>query len=474
MKIAYLHYHLKPGGVTSVIRHQVQSLPPEAAPLVLSGETPPTRFPATVVTLPGIGSDGTAETAQTAGDMAAAIDRAIAHHFGGAGRCDLIHLHNPTLANNSQMLAIIRHLQRRGYALLLQIHDFAEDGRPSAYYRDAAYPRDCHYSVINQRDYGILKSSGLDPQGLHYLPNCIPPAIRPIETARDAGFILLPVRAIRRKNIGEALLLSLCLSRGCEIYITLPPNSPSDFPSYRHWQQLVKICNLPVRFEMGLNKAFATLVQECRHVISTSISEGFGFAYLEPWTAGKSLEGRLIPDICRDFSDAGVRLDHLYPRLRIPVTWIGYDRLIERFQACYRRICRSYGVTSQIPSARTFTAPIEKMDAIDFGLLDEPLQTLVIRSVLADTEKLRRLRELNPPLTRLGRIPRSRRRMEHNREIILKKYSLSAYGEALQTIYHKVINHAVRHGIDKFKLLRQFIDFDTFSLLKWNPFSEDL
>jgi hypothetical protein len=64
--------------------------------------------------------------------------------------------------------------------------------------------------------------------------------------------------------------------------------------------------------------------------------------------------------------------------------------------------------------------------------------------------------------------------MEHNREIISQKYSLSAYGEALQTIYHKVVNHTVHHRIDKLKLLRQFIDFDTFSLLKWNPFREDL
>ena len=474
MKIAYLHYHLKPGGVTTVIRHQVQSLPPGATPLVLSGETPPTRFPATVVTLPGIGYDGSAETAPSASEIAAAIDRAIAHHFGGAGRCDLIHIHNPTLAKNSQMLAIIQHLQHRGYPLLLQIHDFAEDGRPSAYYREAAYPSDCHYSVINQRDYGILQSSGLDPKGLHYLPNCIPPAIPSTESPMDAGFILLPVRAIRRKNIGEALLLSLCLPGGCEIYLTLPPNSPSDFPSYHHWQRLVANCKLPVRFEMGLKKEFATLVQECRHVLSTSVSEGFGFAYLEPWAAGKSLEGRLIPDICRDFSDAGVRLEHLYPRLQIPLAWIGHDRLTERFQACYNRICRSYGVTSRMPSARVFTAPIEEMDTIDFGLLDEPLQTLLIRSVLADAEKLRRLKELNPALMRIGRIAKSRRRMEHNREIILKKYSLSAYGEALQTIYHKVQNHAVHHQIDKFELLRQFIDFDAFSLLKWNPFSEDL
>ena len=441
---------------------------------MLSGETPPTPFPATVVTVPGIAYDGIAEPAQPASEIAAAIDRAIVHHFGGPGRCDLIHIHNPTLAKNSQLIEIIRYLQQCGYALLLQIHDFAEDGRPSAYYREAAYPSDCHYSVINQRDYGILKSSGLDSQGLHYLPNCIPPVGQPPVSSPEVDFILLPVRAIRRKNIGEALLLSLCLSGDCEIYITLPPNSLADFPSYRHWQQLVEICDLPVRFEMGLKNEFTTLVQQCRHVLSTSVAEGFGFAYLEPWTAGKCLEGRLIPDICRDFSEAGIRLDHLYPQLKIPMNWIGKDHLVGRFQACYNRNCRSYGFADRMPSARAFTAPLTKMDTIDFGMLDEPLQTRLIRSVHADSKKMERLKELNPSLKRLGRAPRSPRRLEHNRDIILSQYSLSAYGDALQTIYHKVVNHAVHHQIDKFKLLRQFMDFDTFSLLKWNPFSEDL
>ena len=441
--------------------------------MVLSGEAPPTRFPATVVTLPGIAYDDGLKHAPPAHEIAAAIDRAIARHFGGGGRCDLIHIHNPTLAKNSQLLEIIRHLQRKGYILLLQIHDFAEDGRPAAYYREVPYPADCHYCVINQRDYRILQTSGLDPQGLHYLPNCIVPLDpSPDGTARD-DFILMPVRAIRRKNIGEALLLSLFLSGDCQLDITLPPNSPADFPSYRHWQRLTKTAQLPVRFERGLNQDFRALVQQSRHMVSTSISEGFGFAYLEPWTAGKSLEGRLIPDICRDFSEAGVRLDHLYPQLQIPVDWIGRDRLTQRFRASYSRNRQAYGFASRMPSARTFAAPLDQSDTIDFGMLDEPLQTPLINAVRTDRAKQKRLKALNPPLLRLGRTPRSGRRVDHNRMTILDNYSLSAYGDRLQDVYRNVVTRSVQHQIDKFVLLMQFMDFATYSLLKWNPFSED-
>ena len=474
MKIAYLHYHLKPGGVTTVLRHQVQSLPPGAAPLVLSGETPPTRFPATVAAIPGIGYDGGTQSAQPAHDIADAIDRAITRHFGGTGRCDLIHIHNPTLAKNRQLLEIIRCLQGTGYRLLLQIHDFAEDGRPAAYYREAPYPADCHYCVINQRDYRILKTSGLNPQGLHYLPNGIAPIDPPADDHARGDFILMPVRAIRRKNIGEALLLSLFLPRGCELHITLPPNSPADFPSYRHWQRLAKTAQLPLRFEMGLKNDFKALVGQSRHMVSTSISEGFGFAYLEPWAAGKSLEGRLITDICRDFSEVGVRLEHLYPQLKIPVDWIGRDRLKQRFQACYNRNRQIYGFASRMPSARTFTAPLDRTDTVDFGMLDEPLQTRVIKAVRAAPEKQERLKAANPALLRLGHTPRSGRRIDHNRRTIETTYSLTAYGQRLQDVYRKVVNHSVQHQIDKFSLLMPFMDFGNFSLLKWNPFSEDL
>lgn len=468
MKIVFLHYHLKPGGVTTVLRHQVQSLLPGTVAVVLSGEAPTIPFPAPVVTVSGIGYDGTPGTDKPAIEIASAIDQAIARTFGGAGMCDLIHIHNPILAKNSKFLDIIRHLQKMGYPLLLQIHDFAEDGRPSVYYRDEPYPENCHYSVINRRDYRFLEESGLDPDGLHYLPNSVSPAEPSSRKADSADFVLFPVRAIRRKNIGEALLLSLYLPPAGQIYITLPPNSPADYPSYRHWQQLTVKRQLPVQFEMGLQIDFRTLLQQACHVLSTSISEGFGFAFLEPWVAGKRMEGRLLPDICSDFSNTGIELDHLYRQLVFPMDWIERDRLIRHFKVCYDRNCRLFGFASQMPSARTFTAPLQEADMLDFGMLDEPLQTQLIKAVHSDPAKRERLAALNPALLRMGLKSNSGLKIERNRDRILKAYGQRAYGERLAQIYRQVMSQSVYHRIDKFQLAMRFFKFYNFSLLKWS------
>ena len=472
MKLVYLHYHLKPGGVTTVLRHQVQSLPPGTTALVLSGEPPSTAFPAPVAVIQGMGYDGTPGTGKPADAIAQSIAQAIRRHFDGGTKDTLLHIHNPTLAKNAKFLDIIRHLQRMGYPLLLQIHDFAEDGRPSAYFRHADYPADCHYCVINRRDYDLLAASGLISEGLHYLPNCVPQIE---ELGQDDGarhFVLYPVRAIRRKNVGEALLLSLLLPADCPLYITLPPNSPADFPSYRFWQRLTQDRRLPVQFEMGGRNNFHDLLRQARHVVSTSIAEGFGFAFLEPWVAGQNLEGRLLPTICSDFSDAGIRLDRLYTRVDIPLAWIGRKRLIARFQDCYRRSRRLFGLAAGMPSAQSFTAPLLETEHIDFGLLDEPLQAQVIQAVQSDPARRQRLLALNPALQRMGRHPRSRQRIQHNRERILTTFGQSRYGERLQTIYREVLTLAVQHRIDKSRLIKEFMQFHNFSLLKWDTYRE--
>ena len=422
--------------------------------------------------MPGIGYDGTPGTEKSAADIAAAVGQAIGRAWGGGEKCNLIHVHNPLLAKNAKFTEIVRQLQKLGFTLLLQVHDFAEDGRPAAYYRDCDYPADCHYCVINRRDYRLLTDAGLDTEGLHLLPNSVSP-VDPVPSQKGRGdFVLFPVRAIRRKNIGEALLLSLFLPTAVKLYITLPPNSPPDFPSYHHWQRIVAQYKLPVAFEMGLKQDFRSLLRDTRHVVSTSISEGFGFAFLEPWVAGKHMEGRSLPDICSDFTEAGVDLDHLYPQLRVPVDWIGRKALIDRFQTCYDRNCRLFGVTAQMPSASAFSEPLQAAATIDFGMLDEPLQTRIIEMVATGADKREELGALNPSLGRLGSSPASVPKIERNRRRILEAFGPRPYRDRLQAIYQKVSSRSVRHRIDKLQLLRSFMNYNYYSLLKWNTYSE--
>ncbi len=468
VNIAYLHFHLKPGGVTTVIRHQVQHRPRGTASVVLCGEPATTSFPATVLTVPGIGYDGTPGTEEPVQAIAAKIDTTIKRAFEGTGQCDLIHIHNPIMAKNRKFLDIIRQLQSKGYRLLLQIHDFAEDGRPGVYFQNEEYPHDCHYSVINRRDYQYLLDSGLNAQGLHYLPNSVAAPEPTPHAGHNSEYILYPVRAIRRKNIGEALLLSLFLPPRNQLYITLPPNSPADFPSYHRWQKLAADKTLPVQFEVGRQQKFQTLLQHARHVVTTSISEGFGFAFLEPWMAGKSVEGRLLPEICSDFTDAGVKLDHLYAHLQIPLNWIGRDRVIRRFQACCIHNRLLFGATDAEAFSQTFVEPLQATDTLDFGILDEPLQLEVIEAVISDPAKQEHLLELNPSVRRMGSGIQSDRPIENNRRYILKNFGHQAVSKRLENIYRQVLQQPVTHGIDKSRLMDKFFNFNNFSLLKWN------
>ena len=57
------------------------------------------------------------------------------------------------------------------------------------------------------------------------------------------------------------------------------------------------------------------MIEHSAAIVSTSVAEGFGLGFLEPWTFDKGLCGRNIPEITNDFSDLGIELDHLYERV---------------------------------------------------------------------------------------------------------------------------------------------------------------
>ena len=162
--------------------------------------------------------------------------------------------------------------------LFLQIHDFSEDGRPQAYFSEP-YLSNCHYGVLNGRDYAILRRAGLKARGLHIIPNMVNPVGGILPQTNIADFVLYPIRAIRRKNIGEAILLSLFLRRGQQLIITLPPNSPADMLSYSGWKSFVTKHDLAIEFEAGLKQVYRELVAAADFLITTSITEDLDFPF---------------------------------------------------------------------------------------------------------------------------------------------------------------------------------------------------
>ncbi|MBW1866938.1 MAG: hypothetical protein JRI38_04235 [Deltaproteobacteria bacterium] len=468
MKIAFLHYHLKTGGVTTVLQQQINAVSPACEVMLLTGEMPESTGSIETRSIPGIGYDIPGGILHDPGQVADAVVNAIFDYWPDG--CDILHVHNPTLAKNRNFLKILKALQGRGITLFLQIHDFAEDGRPQAYFHGEEYPVDCHYGVINSRDYNILLKCGLKKRGLHRVFNTITPLPRKDHRA-IAEYVLYPVRAIRRKNIGEALLLSLFLPHGESLQISLPPNSPMDRESYNDWKRFVKTHRLTVGFEAGLQNDFSDLVCHARFLITTSITEGFGFAFLEPWTADKMLWGRRLPDICHDFEKAGINLDHLYSSIRIPLDWINPEAFSTRRQSVFRAVCRRFDFHPRDDDIRQALSVIATGGRIDFGLLDEKFQRRVLSLIIENKQARRELIRINPFLAEPGYVKNPDELIRKNRAAVLDTYNEAGYTDNVLGVYRKIIEKPVTHRIDRQLLLRCFMQPNRFSLLKWSDYA---
>ncbi len=465
MKIAIIHYHLKTGGVTSVIRSHVACLRKSGHQvMVITGQDPDDFWPVPVVSVPEIAYDTVRR--QAADPQAAAAEIMAAIEATWSQGCDLIHVHNPTLAKNRAFLQVLKLLQGRGQRLFLQIHDFAEDGRPDVFFKED-YPAHCHYGVINRRDYRLMLRAGLKPEGLHLVPN----AVTPLPAARTERplkepFIVYPVRAIRRKNIGEALLISAFFPPAMKLAITQPPNSPADMVFYENWQNFASAWRLPVIFEAGNKYDFGALLAHCNLVLTTSITEGFGFVYLEPWTIGKAVWGRRLDEICSDFRLHGINLDHLYTGLQVPLELFDTQSFRRRRQQALMSARESFGLTCDLP-ADGFNA---QMTAgwIDFGLLDEIAQQEVIVAVKSLAAARKKLLTKNPFLALEAFVCLPSDVIAANQAAVATNYVRMDLAAVLLAIYRKVVEKPVCQQIDKQVLLKSFLVPENFSLLKWS------
>ena len=243
---------------------------------------------------------------------------------------------------------------------------------------------------INSADRERLISVGLDPQKIDVLPNavdtetfCRPTlnqitpeqlkkmGLEPIDFTADLkcrigrfaernGFrfepqrriLLAPIKTIRRKNIAESVLLLMASNarQDCrQLLVTLGANSKEDMEYCRAIEEFVKRNRLPVVIGLGQEllaghqrqikdgyvEAYSLidLLDISEAIVTTSVQEGFGYVFHEPWLAGKAVLGRNIERVTRDFRAAGMQLDHLYDHLLIPRHWLGDQ---------WHNLCRTY------------------------------------------------------------------------------------------------------------------------------------
>lgn len=489
MNIAILHYHLNRGGVTSVIANHLRSLDSRAesgervrVAIVYGGEK--TGWDKTLAgqlenidlsfcAVPEFQYDRDDKVEPQPGLLAGRLSDHL-EQAGFAPDDTILHVHNHALGKNVSVPGAIEILALSGYALLLQIHDFAEDGRPAVYRRlreslmarDPAqlstqlYPqgRRVHYAVLNGRDEEILLRAGVDERRLHSLPNPsaefdgLPPhndARRKLSDAfgirESERLLLLPVRCIRRKNIGEALLWSALFPESVAVGLTLPPLNPVEQPRYQYWKDLAAKLGLRCVFEMGAadsGVSFFENLAAADAILTTSVAEGFGMVFLETWFAGCPLIGRDLPEITSDFKDTGLRFDHLQPRLRIPAD-DGLDvEFRERFQAEFRRSLSEYVKNESLLNELLDDdkAPIEA-GHIDFARLDSALQRRVIERTATDPAYREQILKRNPWMSRAVAANREEdaESISRNADIVRRQYSLEGCGRRLVGIYRALL-----------------------------------
>jgi len=218
------------------------------------------------------------------------------------------------------------------------------------------------YIAINRYDRMRLLEHGIEEQNICYLPNPVDKAIVPPDDRRDElrekiiaregldpgiRFLLYPVRCVRRKNVEEAIFLTAFFnrlvdgnlgrdnSRLGEHYHLLVSIRPEFGDDGKYADQLVDFVQehkLPVTIGLGdlvalerepdpedesriQSYSIGDLYRASDLVITTSVLEGFGFSYIEPWLLDRAVIGRSIPYITPDFQASGMKLGHLYSAL---------------------------------------------------------------------------------------------------------------------------------------------------------------
>jgi glycosyltransferase involved in cell wall biosynthesis len=413
----------------------------------------------------GVGAEASIHTGDIdsgeAERLASSIMFAMERHWGSCA--DVVHVHNPLIRKNRLLLPALRILQSRGVKLLLQNHDFAEDFRPDVYLSGSSYVDDAHYAAVNGRDHSFLRRAGLAGEGTHLLPNAVVP-LSAKEGLRRTRY-LYPVRGSRRKNIGEALLLSLFIPEGRTVAVTLPPAASRDAPAYDHWKSLAARLRLPVEFEIGERETLQEAMGSCFCALTTSIKEGFGFSFLEPWTAGRAVIGRRIDYVCRDFEQSGVKFDACYDEVAVPMVYLPAPLLRHKMESALAMTYRSYGIAPPPYALKALTDDLFSRDSFDFGRMDEELQTDVIETVASNAAAREDIADANPFLAGLGSWEPDERTVSANRDKILTAYAPQAAAARLRETYRFTLERPVRHRLSKSVLLELFLDPFKISLI---------
>jgi glycosyltransferase involved in cell wall biosynthesis len=431
MDLVIFHYHLSPGGVSSVVRLAIQAVLKHSRGVsrirLVTGRAPDPPLEADerrveVHLVPQIDySDAPPPSATRAWmERAQRLAADLLDRF--ASDSAVWWVHNYHLGKNTLFTQAILSIaaSRDSPRMILQPHDFPEAGRFDllrALDRLLTFPLyptgpKIRYALINRRDMETLKAAGVPPQIIFHLQNPLPPRkAAPGEAEdrvklkallfapRDAALpvLLYPVRAIRRKNVLEAGLLTSLASEPVRLLVTLPGVSRAE----RAYNSLVEGCfrsgSIAGELGLGVRKPEIGLDRLARVsdlLVSSSIQEGFGYLFAQALQWGLPLLARRL-DVQADISD----LFEGFPAFFYPELWCPLDpRERRRLGTRYRRKLRT--IAGLIPriSLQGIEADLTHAfdgECVDFSLLDRELQARIVRQASSSIQFRVRIREAN-------------------------------------------------------------------------------
>jgi glycosyltransferase involved in cell wall biosynthesis len=507
--LAIMHYHLNRGGVTQVILNHLRALaaardpvPIDEVVLLYGGRqqdwpaavfSNPPPFPLRLVEIEELDYDSKPDA--TSSQLAGTLRRVLAD-TGAAPDNTLLHVHNHALGKNASLPGALATLATEGYRQLLQIHDFVEDLRPQNYRHLATalaaqdnaslaaqlYPQGAgiHYAVLNQRDRLLLLEAGVDAGRLHSLPNPVAEfdgrpdfeaaradVIAKLSLGERSPLVVYPVRGIRRKNLGEMLLVSALDRRSAVYATTLAPLNPVELQSFQAWQRHAQSLQLACQFDLGGagGVPFLYALAAADALLTTSVAEGFGMVFLEAWLVGRMLVGRNLPEITSDFVQAGISLEGLYDRLAVPLELVDEEAWRRDMQQAYRRVCAAY---RQAPAApREVDSQLDELAAassVDFAFMSVPLQRDLIARVSRDQAVADEILARNPRLEAALRVDSVAQRdtIRQSAEAVRNGFSLGVIGRRLADLYDIVFRSRADSQLTRLPcaeaILNRFLD----------------
>lgn len=418
MNVLILHHHLNPGGVTRIIESQIKALGLQGRKneISLATGSMPDDFPVTNCKI-YLCEELNYLDASCCPDV---VLEKLQTFFSQFPEDVIFHFHNLNLGKNPAATYAVYLEAVKGRKVLNHCHDFAED-RPDNYkflqeviedhfgekLSEILYPEIDNYrfSTINRADFDRLKSFGVSPERLDLLENPVTiPQFEPVPTetierirsdfgADGKNLAIYPVRGIRRKNMGEFILLAVLFAKEAEWITTLPPQNPVERIEYDLWTEFCNKNSIRVHFGAGEKYEFPEIMASANFCVTTSIREGFGMAFLEPWLFNKPVVGRYLPQVCGDFAACGIEFPVLYKKINTP-------------------------------------------DGSDFADLDIEEKMEFILKIKSDSNARKEFIAANPQLLNIiADVPESM--ITNNIRCIKDNYSLESYGEKLNESYKK-------------------------------------